>query len=363
MSEQRKSVAVISVTQGEGHGSETVLEELIHAWNADSIDLKVVAPRGSRVISAAGQAKIPTVELETSRDAIVRNLRALRQVSDNLRGSDLVHAWSARSFELAWWMAGTLSVPACGTLHDHARAEFHGVPRQRIMRWSANRMSGLVTVSRAVAQAAESCGYRVPLQVIHNGLKDVKRSMLPADHISVGFLGMYALWKGVKQVADWIEDPLKGRDMQWCLYGEPIPRMSSRFARLAAKHPDSVLVKGALSTEDIFNEIDVLVHASVKFDPLPTVLIEAARAGIPCVASSAGGGSEIVVHGETGFLFSPNQPGSGFEFLDRLVSDAGLREEMGQRARERYEREFRVEFMVDGYRRFWAALCQRNKQD
>src|SRR2546422_2908287 len=41
--------------------------------------------------------------------------------------------------------------------------------------------------------------------------------------------------------------------------------------------------------------------------PFPTVLLEAAAAGVPVVASALGGAGEIVVQGETGLLFDRSE--------------------------------------------------------
>jgi glycogen(starch) synthase len=49
---------------------------------------------------------------------------------------------------------------------------------------------------------------------------------------------------------------------------------------------------------------DVVVLPS-KYEPFGIVALEAAAAGAPLVASTAGGLGEVVVHGETGLAFTP----------------------------------------------------------
>ena len=113
--------------------------------------------------------------------------------------------------------------------------------------------------------------------------------------------------------------------------------------------------EGKQPRERIFSEVDILVHCSTAFDPFPTVLIEAAQAGVPVVASSLGGAGEIVVHGETGFLFDPAAPEVGLAYLRRLVAESGLRARLGTAAKTRFERLFRAERMAEGYAGFWKA--------
>lgn len=107
--------------------------------------------------------------------------------------------------------------------------------------------------------------------------------------------------------------------------------------------------RGRQSRETIFSEIDILVHPSTTFDSLPTALIEAARAGIPCIASSLGGASEIVKEENSGFLFDSENPVEGLEKLKRLI-DLSLREQMGESARRVFEEQFHVERMAEEYR-------------
>lgn len=88
---------------------------------------------------------------------------------------------------------------------------------------------------------------------------------------------------------------------------------------------------------------------STTFDSLPTALIEAARAGIPCVASSAGGAAEIVEDCISGFVFDPKCPVDGLERLKRLL-DPDLRKEMGSTARIFFKERFALERMVEEYK-------------
>ena len=58
-------------------------------------------------------------------------------------------------------------------------------------------------------------------------------------------------------------------------------------------------------------------------------------AGRPVVASAVGGLKDLVVDGETGLLVPPGDVQALREALRRLLDDRGLRERLGQAARER----------------------------
>jgi glycosyltransferase involved in cell wall biosynthesis len=81
--------------------------------------------------------------------------------------------------------------------------------------------------------------------------------------------------------------------------------------------------------------LDVLVHASLLPDPLPTVLVEAMALGLPVVAADAGGVREIVVDGVTGMVVRPGDAGAMGQAMLAILSTPGKAEEMGAAGRER----------------------------
>jgi glycosyltransferase involved in cell wall biosynthesis len=70
---------------------------------------------------------------------------------------------------------------------------------------------------------------------------------------------------------------------------------------------------------------------------------EAMAMGKPVVAFDSGGISEVVVHGQTGFLASERDWRALAKYLSVLLQDAGLRQKFGVAGRERVIREFDLE--------------------
>ncbi len=89
----------------------------------------------------------------------------------------------------------------------------------------------------------------------------------------------------------------------------------------------------------ILAHLAVMVHAA-RAEPFGRVVAEAQCAGVPVVAFRDGGVPEIVADGETGLLVPPGDTEALAQAVDRLLSDANLRECMGQAARERATRLF-----------------------
>jgi glycosyltransferase involved in cell wall biosynthesis len=93
--------------------------------------------------------------------------------------------------------------------------------------------------------------------------------------------------------------------------------------------------------------LDLLVHPATM-EGLGVILLQAGAAGLPVVAAAAGGIPEVVVHGETGLLVRPSDPGSLAAAVISLLSDPPLAQAMGEAARERVEGVFSVDRMVEG---------------
>jgi glycosyltransferase involved in cell wall biosynthesis len=165
---------------------------------------------------------------------------------------------------------------------------------------------------------------------------------------------MNTSWKGFALVADWVARSA-GTGIQWRFYGQPDEAVQRACTALRNSRNESVCFAGRKPAVEIFNEVDVLVHASTEFDPFPTVLLEAARAGIPAIASSLGGGPEIVEHGVTGYVFDPSAAEIGLSHLHSLAASRSLRETVGQAARARYEEQFTIARMTRGYSEFWKS--------
>ncbi|HEX8915069.1 MAG TPA: glycosyltransferase family 4 protein [Humisphaera sp.] len=82
-------------------------------------------------------------------------------------------------------------------------------------------------------------------------------------------------------------------------------------------------------------------------------IVQYMAAGLPVVASPVGANAELVRHGETGFL--PTSDAEWADAIERLATDAALRERMGRAGRERVERELNVGRAAD----VWAGLIDR----
>ncbi len=84
-------------------------------------------------------------------------------------------------------------------------------------------------------------------------------------------------------------------------------------------------------------------------DGMPVALLRALLAGRAAVASRVGAIPEVIRHGETGLLVSPDRPDELSQAIERLVTDPALQMRLGTTARQEAAGRFTVEAMVDAY--------------
>ncbi len=99
----------------------------------------------------------------------------------------------------------------------------------------------------------------------------------------------------------------------------------------------------------IMTACDVIVHASIKPEPLGMVIMEGMAAGRPVICTRGGGTEEMIQHNSTGIVVPPGNPSVLAEAINKLLSDPDLRKRMGNRARRVAETRFTHEHRVWTY--------------
>jgi glycosyltransferase involved in cell wall biosynthesis len=90
---------------------------------------------------------------------------------------------------------------------------------------------------------------------------------------------------------------------------------------------------------------DIYVAPS-RSEGLSNALLEAMRAGLPCVVTAVGGNPEVVVDGKTGFVVPSEDPEAMAGRILQLLRDPELRRSMGRAGRERFLNYFTAQTMT-----------------
>ena len=121
---------------------------------------------------------------------------------------------------------------------------------------------------------------------------------------------------------------------------------------------DRVRFAGAIDRGAIgpyFADAAVFVHAAVM-EAAGNVILEALAAGCPVVCTDAGGPTEYVRDGATGFVVSPGDAAAMAGRLRQLLTNPALRCSMAHTARQSAEHEFAYERMIREVIQIYGAV-------
>ena len=224
---------------------------------------------------------------------------------------------------------------------------------RRLFSALARRLSCFVAVSHAVRRSIIALGVSTDLvTVIHNGISEFEtrsefRNQAP---VRIGIVGQIGPWKGHEDLIVAFERlSRKHLECELHIFGADTGSYVEYLRNLIknCNLNGKVYWHGFKSDRsEIYSQMDICVVPSRSHDPLPTAAIEAATAGLPCVATSMGGLPEIIEDGVTGLLVKGENPESLSDALEQLVTNPVLRFEMGAAARERAKSHFSRERFV-----------------
>jgi glycosyltransferase involved in cell wall biosynthesis len=102
-------------------------------------------------------------------------------------------------------------------------------------------------------------------------------------------------------------------------------------------------------------EMGIYVQSSVA-EGLSNSILEAMAAGLPVVATTVGGTSELVVDSETGFLVPPRNPKALAAAIERLLADRATAASFGRAGRARTEAHFTEAAMIQRFESLFDRL-------
>jgi glycosyltransferase involved in cell wall biosynthesis len=137
--------------------------------------------------------------------------------------------------------------------------------------------------------------------------------------------------------------------------------LSESLPALAALHGLQHRVRFAGFRSDLelwIGSLDVLVHPAYT-EGLANVCLQAAAAGVPCIGSRVGGIPEAIADGVTGLLVPVGDAAALAAAIDRLLSDAPLRQRLGAAGPAYVESDFTPPAMAAGNRAVYRRVLGR----
>ena len=321
--------------------------------------IPVAPPSGplADALAAAGLTVVPSplvdeagrrLPKETSLVPLLQTLHAL--------GVDLVHANSLVMGRIIGSLAPALAVPTTAHLRDIIGLSARAAA-------DLNRNRRLVAVSHATRMFHVSQGIDTDrIATIHNGIdgerfhpetdgSPVRRELgIPADAPVLLAVGQIGLRKGWDVLADAVTLLAPSRpNLHLIAAGvrhggkaETRDYDAKMRATLEAALPGRAHFVGTRTdVPALMAAADLLVHAA-RQEPFGRVLLEAAAAGLPIVATSVGGTTELLSDGESARLVPPGDPAALAAAVTELLANPDAAARFASNARDRVLAEFTV---------------------
>jgi glycosyltransferase involved in cell wall biosynthesis len=87
-------------------------------------------------------------------------------------------------------------------------------------------------------------------------------------------------------------------------------------------------------------------------------ILEKMATELPVIATDIGGNKEAIANGQTGFIIAPGDRAALVQKLRTLQADEALRFRMGAAARQRAERLFSLDSMIERHSDLYDSMMQ-----
>ena len=283
---------------------------------------------------------------------------------------DLVSTHSSKAGVLGRLACKATNTPCLFTAHGWAFTSGVPEPKRTIYQWveklSEPLADKIICVSENDRQIGFNCGMSPDrLITVHNGMPDISVDLRanPSDArpVKVIMVARFDKQKDHQTLLTAFRD-ISGAQLDLIGYGPSLPNAQAYVAQNDMADRVNFLgfqkdVSKFLAQSHIFTLIS-------NWEGFPRTIIEAMRAGLPVVASDVGGVAEAVDDGVTGYCIPRGNVNVLRDHLSKLVTDAKLRQTMGQRGRQRYEAEFTFDHMFEKtFEVYKEVLAKRGKLD
>ena len=349
---------------------------LVEHLRADGIDVRVLAMDPSTrevrkdTVEPGGVGLVPLLHLGGYLVRLVRELRRLQP--------DLIHTNSLKA-ALYGGLAGRLiGIPVVWHVRDRIADDYLPLSAVKLVRLLSRVLpTTVVANSESTLSTLEGLPKRVSGAVVRNPVvRDsvvgpVERERLDDGVFRVGVVGRLSPWKGQHVFLDAFAAALRdtgaeARLIGSAMFGEDAYEQALRDQVQRLGLADRVEFRGF--REDVFGELaqlDVLVHCSISAEPFGQVILEGMAAGLPVIASAAGGPLEIITDGVDGLLVRPDDVDALATSLRQVHQDAALRARLGAAAQgtaAKYSPAASVASMMQAYETTLASLRGRARR-
>ena len=239
------------------------------------------------------------------------------------------------------------------------------------LRWTKHLPDKIICVAEAVKQVVmdregieesriEVVNNGTDLQGGSPGMQEATRQELgfDADHLVLGMVANYN--RPVKGVSDFLDaipaiiSEIPNARFLFVGGGDEEDALRDK-ARTLGIAPYVIFAGYKKDIHRYYEIMDVSVLTSFS-EGLSLTLLESMAYGIPIVATQVGGNPELVIEGQTGYLVPVKNHKILVDRIVKLLSNQGLRRNMGKEGRMRVEQKFQMRDVATRYLDIYKGL-------
>ena len=302
---------------------------------------------------------------------IKRNAEKISELLKNLR-IDLFYMNNQPSSNLEGIIASKMT-GVSALQHSRIEATLNSFEVKAVNLW----LKKMICVSEGVKNSFVRQGIdKSKCVVVHNGIaietvpnasrQDIRKMWgISDENILIGAVGSLIKRKRINDLIEAFAElyskfKIQNSKFKIMVIGDGTERENLQKEVLEKRLQDKVVFTGFQSDAiSYINALDILVMASEK-EGLPRVILEAMLMGKPVIACDIAGPSELIVDGETGFLVPVGQTKAIANAMLSLTKDSALRDQMGEKAKERVTRNFPVEKYANSVNKIFEELINND---
>jgi len=354
-------------------GAESMLASLVEELAAARCAQVVVLAPSLHDADPELRARIErvarTAQTGTSRLADPRLLRGIGACA-RASGAEIVHSHLSTATIASRPVAAALRVPHVTTIHTMPGPRMQDLPHHTRLDGLTSLLSARLVAPTAIIARGYAARWRVPaarMRVIGNppaappaaGDRDVARAALGVADGERLVLCVSRLEpeKGLTELVEAIPalaDAAPHARVAVAGAGREEASLRARIDELGVA--DRIRLLGRRSdVGDLLAAADAFCLPS-RHEGLPLSVLEAMRAGLPCVVTAVGGIPDVIADERSGLLVEPGDPAALSAALARVVSDEGLASRLGDAASAIVERSYAPAVVARAYADLYTEL-------
>lgn len=383
---------------GQISGAERVLLMIVERLDRGRFEPVVLCPASGRLMRMATDLGVKTVRLDPLEarftwrpERLIRYVASLVRVIRAARAAiigetpDVIHANSIRAGLVMSAATVGLGVPVVWHAHDLLPRH----PLSTLIRLfaCASRRNQIVAISRAVAARFSGILFRlcpgsVPVTTILNAVdlkrfqpdsvsrRAIRRALEVAEtDLLVGTVGQLTPRKGQHELIQAFAEVAPAiPNAVLLIVGEPLFNRDADYAESLIRAANSSQVAGRIRflgpREDvpaIMNAFDLLVVNS-HTEPFGLTVVEAMASGTPVLATAVDGITEIVSHGENGWLVPARDHEALVKAMLKLLRDDDLRANLGRNGRREASARFSMARLLSEVEELYRGVMPQRQE-